>query len=501
MDRRSWRQKLSAPSDVASDNSAHVPLDTSSSKYRFSCEQCERSFVQKSSLGRHIRESHETIGASTRFRCDLCEKEFQRPEGIRNHILKDRCAFRRKSLAPGDASPNGISLFDFLWMCALSDGSSLDDYVYATSQPYSSGSCTGSRLQILVGISARRLLMDLAEFDDSPGGPGRPLSITHSILNIRKLYSSVDDLERLKVLLGVLRHFNRCKLLREPYRGPFPPAFDLPTPQDLENLLGQESRERCRIRMVESFQSTHRRFGESHGAPEDMELVPLGTAQRKRLVRHRTVLKQAWQDGMDAAFGILSGSLPRELHSVLGVAEVASGIRVAVDDIDSPIASEGKFLSDLSRWRQILPDDCHPAFDYYADLLWDHRPPLDSAWSKPPDAETLVYFQDLLAELLSYVELSVAQKTPCDATVSTSDLDLGLVAITTSFCSALDEFESAESEYVGAEEQFEAVPATFTEVVLYSAGAIFGLIIVFLLRKPFIVSSPAYPANPTVQFT
>jgi hypothetical protein len=94
---------------------------------------------------------------------------------------------------------------------------------------------------------------------------------------------------------------------------------------------------------------------------------------------HKSNPERAWKDGVVAAQGLLSGILPRELHSVLGVAQIASAIVCAMDDIDSPAASEEKFLSDLGRWRQLLPSDSHAAFDYYADMLWPNRPPSDLA--------------------------------------------------------------------------------------------------------------------------
>jgi hypothetical protein len=96
-------------------------------------------------------------------------------------------------------------------------------------------------------------------------------------------------------------------------------------------------------------------------------------------VRHTANVKQAWTDVVTTAHRLLSGKLPRELHSVLGVAQLASAICSAMNDIDSPIASEDKFLSDLSRWRQLLPSESHAAFDCYANSLWDNRPPSDLA--------------------------------------------------------------------------------------------------------------------------
>jgi hypothetical protein len=188
-----------------------------------------------------------------------------------------------------------------------------------------------------------------------------------------------------------------------------------------------------------------------------------------------------------AAQELLSGTLPRELHSVLGIAQVADAIRSAVDDVDSAAASEDKFLSDLGRWRQLLPSDSHAAFDHYADLLWDKRPPSDSAWKEVHDAEALVYFQDLLAELLSHVGPSPQETATADV-LSTPPHMISHPPSSASCSPSLalpadNEALPRVKNSVRSVRQDDLKRSSFAEVVLYSAGAIFMLILAFLLCK------------------
>jgi hypothetical protein len=125
---------------------------------------------------------------------------------------------------------------------------------------------------------------------------------------------------------------------------------------------------------MDSFQSTHRKFIRSQYVSEHVSTPPSSKGW-DQFMNHQIDLKQAWNDGEAAAHRLLSGDLPRELHSVLGIAQLASAIRPAMDDVHASAALEETFLSDLNRWRQLLPSDSHAAFDYYADILWDNQPP------------------------------------------------------------------------------------------------------------------------------
>jgi hypothetical protein len=238
--------------------------------------------------------------------------------------------------------------------------------------------------------------------------------------------------------------------------------------------------------MMESFQLTHRKFMDGECRPEVTQSL-LSDAWDGKLAHHRIHFKQAWKDGMRAARRLLSGHLPRALRSVLGITQVASAIRSSIDDVESTAASEDKFLSDLGRWRQLLPGDSHAAFDHYADLLRDERPPSDAAWKEVHDAETLVYFQDLLAELLVHVGVSPPVKVAVDSALSSSATASDFPVDTTNAASP-PTFVHCEA-WQGSDDALDATVqdrpkhTTLAELALYSAGAIFALTLAYILRK------------------
>jgi len=281
------------------------------------------------------------------------------------------------------------------------------------------------------------------------------------------------------------RDKSRCTRPRPPSKSPLPPAFDLPPQQDLEYLISQQSRMRRRLHVMDSFQMRHCRFVQH--ALDQMSFVPQ-QLWNNRILRHTINIKQAWKDGVDAAQRLLSGTLPRQLHSVLGVAQLASAIRSAMNRIESPVASEERFLCDLSRWRQLLPSDFHAAFDYHADMLWDNRPPSETAWQESHDAETLVYFQDMLAEMLSHIECSPPERAKLGCALPPPGKASRVSSVATP---SLDLSGLARGEALHEDETMMELPShdnskhtTLSEFSLYSAGAIFALILAYLLSKP-----------------
>jgi hypothetical protein len=86
-----------------------------------------------------------------------------------------------------------------------------------------------------------------------------------------------------------------------------------------EHLLWEQDRAKRRARVMESFQLTHRKFMDGESRPEVTQGL-LSDAWDGRLAHHQIHFRQAWKDGVQAARRLLSGHLPRELYSVLGVA-------------------------------------------------------------------------------------------------------------------------------------------------------------------------------------
>lgn len=274
-----------------------------------------------------------------------------------------------------------------------------------------------------------------------------------------------------------------CTKRRPPIPSPFPPPFGYPRPLNLEDLISQRHRMARRRLAMESFRSTHSKF--TRDSPEPISILPT-EAWGSPIWCHKTYHKQAWRDAVAAAHQLLSGTLPRELHSVLGVAQLASAIRCATDDIDSPTISAEKFLSDLGRWKQLVPSDSQAAFDYYADILWDNRPPSDLAWKDYQDAETLCYFQDLLVEMLSHIGSSPLETAKVESGLPVPDAMLCSPCITIEHPTSLapvPDWEASRVETLLGTLPHVPKQTTLGELVLFSAGAIFAMILTYLMRK------------------
>jgi hypothetical protein len=512
-----------APAKINVNKRVPTLSDTPPSTKRYACSLCEKSYSKQSTLGQHKKYKHPPEdGTAARFWCEHCGATFQRPEGPRNHIVNHRCSVLRNRLPHRGPLPLSDSV-------DVEASSALDASYFGSSKASLATIACGPHAQIHIPQhyskrlrrlanaqrQAQRLDRWVTSFDAGQGvriyGLG---GVGKSILHSRSrrcadkrhvLGSSLCHGEDLETPLrpvgegraGVLRAKRdvdarapkeRCREWRRHTPIPFPPAFTLPPPRDLETLVREQDREKRRLRMLESFKATHRKLVESNHVVERTGVAVPVAEDGAKFSQHRTGFKFAWRDGMNAAQQILHGILPRELHSVLGVAQLASAIRAATDDIELPAASESKFLSDLSRWRQLLPNDAHAAFDFYADTMWENRPPSGLAWKDPHDAGTLVYFQDLLVEMFALIEFSPPERTTPDQTPDFSDIPL-LTPSSATDLSTLpspvhDHAQSAARNPVeDVPSQDEHMPTTIGEVVLFTSGAIFALILTFFLRE------------------
>jgi hypothetical protein len=431
--------RVLAPARIGATTEVLSSSSTSQSTKRYACNLCEKSYLQRSSLGRHKKYRHCPEGGGlSRFKCKHCGETFQRPEGPRNHVAKNSCAVHVLN----------------------------NRFAHQRPLPPSGRSCT-----VASGMAFRSLQQLDEQFHQRPtyGYPPPPWYTTLS-------YS-----------WGEPHGKEDCGKRRSPFRHSFPHDFDLPPPRDLEDLIREQSREKRRLYVLQSFKATHRKLEDINHTSTQTEVAALDAGNRARVLRHLADSKHAWRNGMSAARQVLRGTLPRELHTILGVTQLASAIRAAVDDIDSPFASESKFLADLGRWRQLLPSSSHEAFDYCADIMWDYRLPSDLAWSELQDVETLVYFQDQLSEMLSLIESSPLEVATPELTICSSDTFSHAPSIVSTLPSRPnsinDQIQPVEAMPAGVSTQDEPMPLTLGEVVLYSAGAIFALILTFLMRK------------------
>jgi hypothetical protein len=517
------RPRPLAPSDDSSSKrSRAASSDTSHAEKPYPCDQCDLSYVNGSSLGRHKREGHkrEKHGTPTKFGCMRCGSNFLRPEGVKNHIDKNRCSSLRgdvtqpqQLLQTGGSVPVSCIKDPF---ASFLESDAWSPYRNSLpTAPQDDFSTHDMDPSLLTTASHDTGLLKPFHPVDRPERAKRLEHATSSLSSLASGGLEVSDWAwRYISCAGVLHNYmydqiklaeryetkkekrfrdqrerrewkeSRCTRPRPPCRIPLPPAFDLPPPQDLEYLLLLQRRARRRLYVMEAFHVTHRKF-----TLHALEHVDSGPTECRsgRIVRHTANVKQAWTDAVTTAHRLLSGKLPRELHSVLGVAQLASAICSAMNDIDSPIASEDKFLSDLSRWRQLLPSESHASFDCYANSLWDNRPPSDLAWEVHHDTETLLYFQDLLAEMLSHIEFMPPGEVDLASALPPLDLVSHSQDIPThSSVSPIPIFHEASPavmDDLDIPNEDDLKPSTLAEFTLFAVGAIFALIMAYILRK------------------
>jgi hypothetical protein len=517
-----------APAKINATKRVPYLSDTSPSTRRYACSLCKKSYSKLSTLGQHKKYKHPLENGKTiRFWCEHCGETFQRPEGPKVHISKSRCPVLRSRLAHQGSLPS------------FAGSETAASRTLDTSPPtsHNDGKLPVNFAQVHGGKPAKTFqpIKGFVEVPIAGSSQCSPASdsttdwialrtltrfhrVVHQLFQICKVHSKELQVPRIVRDFGDMKrgfeasrealqlratdpvalqawfslwingNLPMCGTPRRSCRYLFPPAFDLPAPQDLEYLIWSQIRDKRRLCVLESFRNTHRKLTDNNSTPKRMDMVASDVDESAfwSLLRHTTDFKHAWKDGMGAARHILRGTLPRKLHSVLGVAQVASAIRAAVCDVDSPIASKNKFLADLGRWRQLLPSDSHTAFDYYADVMWDDRPCSDLAWREPHDAETLVYFQDQVAEMLALIDCSSSERTTSEQTPRSPDIISKASDIATTLPTlpnpVPDQVQFVKTMSAELPDQDACMPATLGEIVLYTAGAIFALILTFLLR-------------------
>jgi hypothetical protein len=481
--------------------------DSSHAEKVYPCDQCDLSYKNSPSLGRHKKLKH---GKAARFYCESCGGSFQRPEGVSNHIERNRCPAsgsehaHRKTPLHSEHSTAASTLMK------SSPITSHDEFPAALTptmqkssiSPVTNYANAKAWLAHLQRATADLLALEMLR-------PNRLDFSECSILRAhRKLREEsqqpqhhslrlrIPELYKIKIMPAneTLKLWRKtepdqpwCTKRCPSPRSPFPPAFEFPTSQDLEDLILRRSRFKRRLDVMNSFHDMHRKFRQhsikTECSPQE------GCDSRATL--HLSDSKQAWRDSVSAARQLLSGTLPRELHSVLGIAQIASAVRSAIEDVDAPAASEERFLFDLGRWRQLLPSNSYAAFDYFADILWDNRPPSDLAWKDTYEMDTLVYFQGLLADMLLHIEYTPLKEVELESTIfpsgAASHSGIAEDPVSTSLVPDILPSEVEDPRVISLQD--EPKHTTLMELVLYSAGAIFALILMYILRK----SPPSTP--------
>jgi len=298
-----------------------------------------------------------------------------------------------------------------------------------------------------------------------------------------------------------LPSLERCRL-RDPQSTRRPPIPGCPEPRqplDLEKVLQERDRKRRLADLVASFRATHSKFAAEEDPNQLLQYHgPVEQEIRKALRTHRKCYWQAWRDGMDALYEVFAGTLPTTLKGVLGIAQVASAMRGALEDPDSPIASHDKLVADLKRWKAGLELSTQAAFDHYVEVLFDERLSGDTGPLDVLDPDTLAYYQDMLATLFLNSGFSNDEMEAFDSVpppVSSPELDVfPVTAEPQSFNShdvtmlpkppdcAHSQHEISEPSSAGTSDSQALTPSLPIEVAEIAAGVIFGLITAYLLR-------------------
>jgi hypothetical protein len=292
------RPRPIAPSEDSPSKRFCASSYTPPAEKSYPCDQCDLSYKNKPSLGRHKRQKH---GNTVRFKCDLCNTRFERPEGVKNHIERERCLVL---LADGSVQRLGSLLNDRSTSSPLV-GPPGRSYIDFLSSAATAGWDSASRNMVVSAYHRfiklewqSRRFNTVSWFLSKPSIPDLPItseidvsevnSIIHYIRWRIDVMECVFDLDFLQVRFEqqfaalaarkketqLEQDKSRCTRRRSPYRSLFPPDFDYPPPQDLEDLLSQQNRSRRRLRVMESFQLRNRKLLGGQHMSEYMSFLP-----------------------------------------------------------------------------------------------------------------------------------------------------------------------------------------------------------------------------------
>lgn len=483
------------------------------------CQLCPKSYKNTQSLGRHLREGHggqNGIAPAPKHTCAECGLEYQRPEGLKTHCEREHGGAQQASqdadltirYAEGGDVETGLSADDGQDLTVTSNVLSY----HAITQrmppvPRSSWPVFGLGVDL---NEPQRLRLERLE------------RAGQVVTEMRTLYDAQRRYETMTTPLNKTRYAQlqwdsaprRAKNKIPPpdwktycrVRGKkiSPPIPGWPEPQDLEILIRREERRRRFHRFMNYFRETHAKFQHESSEPPDPELQCMMDINVLKALRpHKEDVRRAFKDGLSAIRKILAGVLPDRLDAALGIAEVASAICKMVGEKETSTVSEDDFLSDLSRLKVTLESAHQAAYDYYTSLLWGDRPLEDVVWEGVLDGENLIYLQDLLSKLLLNSGFEIIDKNLSE---SETALEAHLASVASHKASgSLDTASSlnmscqpplASDGAEGFKTTTEPIPApsnSWNETaqgptlqlnfVLMAAGAIFGLVMIFVLCK------------------
>lgn len=216
--------------------------------------------------------------------------------------------------------------------------------------------------------------------------------------------------------------------------------------------------------------------------------------------------RQMWRTGIQALRQILANNLPDTLEQAVSFLHIVSAMQRFIDGTEV-IGSKDAFLDDLDRWRLIVPEQELSLYDEIVLAVWGKEPTSHLADdSIHTDEDLLKYFQTLASSLISQTDLTHL----CE-----SKQGHELYRLRTVY-SAYEVPYNPSFHYPRNQQAEETVSCPdspfpiqqdhrFVEmhgersianrntpvshlVIFLMAGAIFGIVIKFLLSKPYAVS-------------
>ena len=245
---------------------------------------------------------------------------------------------------------------------------------------------------------------------------------------------------------------------------------------DHSDPFEQMLRKRKYAELVKSFVDTHLKF--TFSSPDSIQPM-IDSATWTLLGDHALHYQDAWADGIQAMKRIIGGQLPssKDFRGILGFTQVASAMRDVLRKADSPLASTEKFLNDLDRWRTLLEEDMLPAYDQTVRALWGKENRSATGWMHTVDQEQILkYFQDLVCQLLSTGSMLDLEHPNIDDPPTDHSATSGDRYVTRTPATTMPGSPSPQG--------IETSPSTATptsQYVMMAAGAIFGLVMAFLL--------------------
>jgi ankyrin repeat protein len=259
--------------------------------------------------------------------------------------------------------------------------------------------------------------------------------------------------------------------------------------------IKQKESKRAYQRLHELFLKEHLRFfASSRENSASSSFLAIGN----KLQDHRKM----WKRGIHTLRQILSNDTPQTLEEAVSFLHIVSAMRLLIHG-DEMIGSKDEFLEDLDRWKVIVADEERSLYDEIMFAMWGKEPNSPLAGDSVYTIETqLEYFRRLASSLIAQTGITRLSGAPSGHGL------YRLRAVHSSYESlqnpppSYPKHQRADQSTIGEEppllvqddhrfiemhggEQILAEPTSPPShlVVFLMAGAIFGIVITFLLSE------------------